>query len=370
MRSSLLISLFFAALSPAFAEVPSLGSSAASYAVLGRTSVVNSGPTIIAGNVGASAGSVTGDPLKFVIGEVRTNDALARQAQEENARTYGELDRRPCITISGELSGRSLGPGVYCLSSPMLSGPLPLTLEPGDDPDQPWIFRTSSLTTEPGSIVRTTNGAKDSRVFWQIAGSATFGEKSVFLGNVLAMGNITVNRRANVSGRLLSQAAVTLDDASVTICCDLLTIEERTLPDGTTGKTYGPIMLTARGGTSPYTFAVVAGQLPPGLTLTRDGLLSGTPTTKGEFKVAIAVTDAFGFSCIRVYTIAICGLITLSELPTPIACVFYDKTITARAGRRLIPTPSLHGNCRKDRSLSRRPAGSSVPLRRAITTSP
>ena len=309
----------------------------ASYAVLGRTSVTNSGPTIIAGNVGASAGGVTGDALHFVIGEVRTNDALARQAQEENAAAYAALATLPCTAmIDGALSGKTFGPGVYCLTSPaVLSETLPLTIDADGNPDGSWIFRTDSLTTAPGALVQTTNGAKEGHVFWRVAGPATFGARSVFLGNVLALGNITANNRAIVSGRLLSQTGtVTLDDAGVTICCELLTIEQRILPGGTIDKPYGPepLMLTATGGKPPYQFAVVAGELPPDLTLAGNGALSGKPKAAGAFKVAIAVTDASGFSCIRVYLIAICGPIILSELPDPVACIFYDKTIFATGG--------------------------------------
>lgn len=57
----------------------------------------------------------------------------------------------------------------------------------------------------------------------------------------------------------------------------------------------------ATGGTAPYTFSVVSGTLPPGLTLDEDtGVLSGTLTTAGAFSFGVQVMDALG-------VVAYCG---------------------------------------------------------------
>ena len=51
------------------------------------------------------------------------------------------------------------------------------------------------------------------------------------------------------------------------------------------------------GGTSPFTWSVSAGTLPPGLTLgASTGLLSGTPTTAGSYSFTVKVTDSSGLS--------------------------------------------------------------------------
>jgi hypothetical protein len=47
-------------------------------------------------------------------------------------------------------------------------------------------------------------------------------------------------------------------------------------------------------GTAPYTFTIYSGSLPPGLTLSSGGLISGTPTTAGEYLVCFTVTDSVG----------------------------------------------------------------------------
>jgi large repetitive protein len=50
---------------------------------------------------------------------------------------------------------------------------------------------------------------------------------------------------------------------------------------------------TSTGGTAPVTWSVTNGSLPPGLTLSAGGLLSGTPTTPGSYgPIGVSVTDS------------------------------------------------------------------------------
>jgi hypothetical protein len=52
--------------------------------------------------------------------------------------------------------------------------------------------------------------------------------------------------------------------------------------------------LTASGGTAPYSFAVVSGSLPTGLTLSSNGLMTGTPAQTGTGTFTVQVKDAAG----------------------------------------------------------------------------
>ena len=70
----------------------------------------------------------------------------------------------------------------------------------------------------------------------------------------------------------------------------LLTVTTTTLPAGTVGVPYGPVTLTASGGTPPYTWTATG--LPAGLSLSTAGVLSGTPTASGSFATTITVKDA------------------------------------------------------------------------------
>lgn len=63
------------------------------------------------------------------------------------------------------------------------------------------------------------------------------------------------------------------------------------LTDGTVGAAYSQT-LVATGGTTPYTWAVTAGALPAGLSLSTDGVISGTPIAAGGSSFTAGVTDS------------------------------------------------------------------------------
>jgi large repetitive protein len=61
-----------------------------------------------------------------------------------------------------------------------------------------------------------------------------------------------------------------------------------------TVNTASPAMpLVASGGTAPYKWSLTQGSsLPPGLSLSSDGVISGTPTMAGTYNFSIIVTDS------------------------------------------------------------------------------
>ncbi|MFN7970763.1 MAG: putative Ig domain-containing protein [Acidobacteriota bacterium] len=118
--------------------------------------------------------------------------------------------------------------------------------------------------------------------------------------------------------------------------CPTITVSPASLPNGTVGTPYSQT-ITASGGTAPYTFAVTAGALPNGLTLTAGGVLSGTPSATGTFNFTVTATDSAACTGSRAYTIVIssgCGVITLSPatLPGGTVGIPYSQTITASGG--------------------------------------
>jgi hypothetical protein len=77
------------------------------------------------------------------------------------------------------------------------------------------------------------------------------------------------------------------------------------LQGGTTGIAYTET-ITAQGGTSPYTYAVIGGSLPTGLSLTgSSGLISGTPTVVATSTFTIGVTDANGYTGSQNFSITV-----------------------------------------------------------------
>jgi hypothetical protein len=201
---------------PLAATSPTLGA-AASYSVLGHTTVTNTGPTTVAGDLGVSPGSaVTGFPPGQVGGHIHKADGSAHDAQIANTAAFKFLDQDCTITYTAtkDLTGITLGPGVYCAGAFELRGPEPLTLE-GGGPDDVWIFKSAAaLTTFSDSSVI---GGNPCNVWWRVVSSATIGTNTTFIGNILASTSVSLQTGASLDGRAFAQTgAVTLDSNVIT----------------------------------------------------------------------------------------------------------------------------------------------------------
>jgi hypothetical protein len=78
---------------------------------------------------------------------------------------------------------------------------------------------------------------------------------------------------------------------TLTIAPKHLVMTTRSLPGGAATSLY-TASLAATGGVAPYSWELVSGQLPPGLSLAPTGALSGTPTARGDFRFEVQVSDA------------------------------------------------------------------------------
>jgi hypothetical protein len=205
---------------PASAQTaPSLGS-AQSFAVLGGSTVTNTGPSVVTGDLGVSPGSaVTGFPPGVVVsGAIHAANAVALAAQNSVITAYNSLASQACtLDLTGQdLGGRTLTPGVYCFStSAQLTGTL--TLNAQGNASAVFIFKIgSTLTTASASSVVMINGGSPCNVFWQVGSSATLGTTTSFIGNILALTSITMNTGANLTGRDLARnGAATLDTNTI-----------------------------------------------------------------------------------------------------------------------------------------------------------
>ena len=214
---ALLCSLLFAGSALGATATVGLGS-AASFSVLAGSTVTNTGPTTMFGDLGLSPGSsVTGAPQ--VLGQTHVDDAVAIGAKNALTTAYNDAAGRPSNGSAGtDLSGQTFLPGVRTASSSLLLSSGSVTLDAQGDPNAVFIFQIgSTLITGSGTTVSLVNGAQACNVFWQVGSSATLGTGTRFVGTIMASASITANTAATIHGRLLAQtAAVTMDTNTIT----------------------------------------------------------------------------------------------------------------------------------------------------------
>jgi hypothetical protein len=197
----------------------SLGT-AADYAVLAGSTVTNTGPTTVNGDLGLSPGtSVTGFPPGQVNGTSHVADTDALQAKSDLTAAYTDAEGRPTTaTVPVELGGSTKTPGVYDSPAGTFGITGTLTLDAQGDPNAVFIFKAAStLITASASNVNLVNGARACNIFWKVGSSATLGTYSIIRGNIMALASITVTTGVTVDGRALARdAAVTLDSDTIT----------------------------------------------------------------------------------------------------------------------------------------------------------
>jgi hypothetical protein len=204
------------------AKAQSLGS-AETFAVLGASTVTNTGASVIFGDVGVSPGSaITGFPPGSVMnGSLHANDATAMQAHADLATAYtafAGLASPPANNLTGQdLGGKTLTPGVYRYNVAATWSSGTLTFDAQNDASARFVIQIgTTLITPSSSSVVLINSADPRNIYFQVGTSATLGSGSSFIGNILADASITAVSTTIVRGRLLAVVgAVTLDTNSV-----------------------------------------------------------------------------------------------------------------------------------------------------------
>jgi Ice-binding-like/Domain of unknown function DUF11 len=259
---------------------------AANFAVLAGSTITNTGPTTINGDLGLSPGtSVTGFPPGQVTGTVNTADSVALQAKNDLTTAYNDAAAESVTaTIPTELGGTTQTPGVYNSAAGTFGITGTLTLDAQGNPNAIFIFQAAStLITASASNVSLINGAQASDVFWVVGSSATLGTNSTLQGNILALTSITVTTGTTIDGRALARnGAVTLDTDTITALTPALTISITSLTSSTApGDTVDYTMTIADSGQTAYAGATVTDSLTGVLddaTYNNDALATGGGT--------------------------------------------------------------------------------------------
>jgi uncharacterized repeat protein (TIGR01451 family) len=327
--------LFAVPFHPASAQAtaPPLGA-AQSFAVVGASTVTNTGSTIVTGNLGVSPGTaITGFPPGIVVGGTRhAADSMAGQAQSDAGSAFVDLAGQSC---KDDLTGRNLGgltlvPGVYCFSSSAeLTGTL--TLNGEGNAAAVWVFQIgTTLVTASNASVLLINGAQQCNVFWQVGSSATLGTGTSFIGDIIALESVTLTTNATVSGRALARnGAVTMDSNTVSLAACALppvapvlnkSFDAATITAG--GVSILTITLSNPGSSSATLSSPLTDALPTGLTVSGSG---STTCTNG------AVNAATGGSTVSLTegTIPASGSCTVTVPVTALAGGNYVNSLEA-----------------------------------------
>lgn len=179
-------------------------------AILAGSSVSNTGATVITGDLGLSPGtSVGGFPPGILNGTLHINDAIATQAKLDLTAAYNDAAGRTAtdiVTLSGNIGGLTLTPGLYKSTSSLAISSGDLTFDARGNANAVFIVQiASALTTTSGRKVFLAGGASASNIFWQVGSSVTIGTTSAFKGTILAMQSITFATGATLNGRALAR---------------------------------------------------------------------------------------------------------------------------------------------------------------------
>ena len=268
---------FIVAGSAQAATAPSLGTADA-FAVLGASTVTNTGPTVVNGNLGVYPGTaITGFPPGTLNGTRHSNNAVALQAHGDAITAYNQLAAQSIdVDRSGvDLAGLTLLPGVHGFNSgAALTGTL--ILDAQSNPAAVFVIRVAeALTVGAGSSVQLVGGTQSCNVFWQIGSSATLLSNAALVGTVVANDSITLVTGASIAGRALAlNAAVTLDSNTVTrsVCNPLPTtpvLSQTYSPPSIVpgGDTLLTLTLTNPGATDSALTQPLVVTLPAGVTV-------------------------------------------------------------------------------------------------------
>ncbi len=179
------------------------------------------------------------------------------------------------------------------------------------------INSAPSVTTQPvnqsvtvgGSATFTAaaSGVPAPSVQWQVStDGVSFSNVSGATSTTLTLSNVTLAQNGTRYRAVFTNSCgtATSNPATLSLSCPAINLSPTTLPNASTGAPYSQTLATS-GGVAPFTFSLIAGSLPTGLSLSAAGLLSGMPTQGGTFNFTIRATDANSCFGSRAYSLTI-----------------------------------------------------------------
>jgi large repetitive protein len=111
----------------------------------------------------------------------------------------------------------------------------------------------------------------------------------------------------------------------------VVSIDPGGLPSGVAGSAYSQA-LSASGSSGPYSFSLVSGALPAGLSLASGGTISGTPAEAGTFAFTVRASGSGGAAGTRAYTLRVDLALAPGSLADGVTGVAYSQQLAVAAG--------------------------------------
>ncbi|MGH9533729.1 MAG: putative Ig domain-containing protein [Terriglobales bacterium] len=171
----------------------------------------------------------------------------------------------------------------------------------------------------------------DTPYSWSVTGGSLPAGMSLSSAGVLS-GTPTAAGTSNFTVTVTGVNKGLTDSAAFTLTTAPLTISTTSLPNAGVGVAYSQTITMANGAPS-FTFTVSKGSLPAGVTMSSDGVMSGTPTTAGISNFTIHVTDGDGQTATQALSITVGGItISPTSLPNGAVGTGYFQALTITNG--------------------------------------
>ncbi|MDZ3833321.1 MAG: putative Ig domain-containing protein [Sphingopyxis sp.] len=167
------------------------------------------------------------------------------------------------------------------------------------------------------------------------AGITLNGSTGVLSGIPTAIGSFAFAVTATDTGSTGTGAPFSVQgNYTLEVITPTIVITPNTLPVATANNSYN-VALSASGAVAPFAFALTGGALPTGLSLSAEGVISGTPTVAGSFALAVTATDANGQGGTVSLNLTVANAelrVTPETLPAGVQGVAYSQQLTTSGG--------------------------------------
>jgi hypothetical protein len=200
----------------------------------------------------------------------------------------------------------------------------------------------SGLSLNPGQTTTITatvaNDNTNGGVNWTLSGPGTLSSNTKTTVVYTAPATLSLTSTATITATSVANSTITATE-SITVNA-VLTITTTSLPSGTLNVPYNSFV-NASGAPLPYTWSVISGSLPAGLTFlgtstSFSAQITGTPTLLGTSKFSVQVTDSSGTSVTQALSITINTPPPLSIVPSPLppgtVNIPYSQNLMANSG--------------------------------------